>query len=396
MVKKSGFRSAFSGLIPLFILAHFVHHLVNALPTPLLPMIHDEFSLDYTRSGFVISAFQVSYGIAQVPSGWLSDRIGAPLMMTIGICGVALAGIMVGLSQTYIMLLIAMILLGALGGGYHPASPPLISASVTPKNRGRALGLHMIGGSASFFLSPIIAVAIASNLGWRSPFIILSIPTMIFGILLYLILKKRGVSTKTKAALTDADYPSTRRSLNRRQLITFFTLSIFTHGILLSMFAFIPLFLVDNFGTSKELAGVSISLIYSSGLWASPLSGYLSDRWGRIPIILAVCFLAGPVVYLLTVVPYGIGTAALLVISGMIYYVFSPVSQAYIVDHATEKNRGILLGIYFFGNMEGGGLLTPLLGYAIDHFGFITSFTFAALSIVTTTIICSLLLRDSS
>ncbi|MFC1930244.1 MFS transporter, partial [Chloroflexota bacterium] len=161
-IKKSTSHSLFKGLLPLFILAHFAHHLVNALPVPMLPMIRSEFSLDYTRSGFVISAFQLSYGIAQLPSGWLADRIGAPIVMTISICGVAVAGILIGLSQTYIMLLVFMLLMGVLGGGYHPASSPLISAMVEPQKRGRALGLHVVGGSASFFLSPIIAASIAA------------------------------------------------------------------------------------------------------------------------------------------------------------------------------------------------------------------------------------------
>ena len=110
--------------------AHFAHHLVNALPVPLLPLIRDSFALDYTRSGLVISAFSLSYGIGQLPGGWLADRIGPRILITIGICGVALAGLLVGLSQTYIMMLVFLALMGVLGGGYHPASAPLISASV--------------------------------------------------------------------------------------------------------------------------------------------------------------------------------------------------------------------------------------------------------------------------
>ena len=157
--------------MPLFILAHFAHHLLTALPIPLLPMIRSDFSLDYTRSGFVMSAFTLSYGIGHLPAGWLADRAGARLVLTIGICGVALAGFFVGLSQTFLMMVLFLALMGVLGGGYHPAAPPMISASVEPQSQGRALGIHAIGGSASFFLSPLIAVLIASLWGWRGSFI---------------------------------------------------------------------------------------------------------------------------------------------------------------------------------------------------------------------------------
>jgi len=121
------------------VLAHFAHHLLTALPIPLLPMIRSDFALDYTQSGLVISAFSLSYGISQLPAGWLADRIGHRRLITIGICGVALAGLLIGLSQTYIMMIVFLALMGVLGGSYHPASPPLISASVQPKNQGWAL-----------------------------------------------------------------------------------------------------------------------------------------------------------------------------------------------------------------------------------------------------------------
>jgi len=92
-------------VIPLFVLAHFAHHLVIALPVPLLPFIRNEFALDYTQAGVVIMAFNLAYGISQLPSGWLADRIGSRVLLTVGTAGVALAGLLVGLSQTHFMLI---------------------------------------------------------------------------------------------------------------------------------------------------------------------------------------------------------------------------------------------------------------------------------------------------
>ncbi len=133
---KSGLRLLFSGLLPLFVLAHFGHHLLTALPIPLLPMIRSDFALDYTQSGWVVSAFNLAYGIGQLPGGWLTDRIGPRLMITIGICGVALAGFLVGLSHIFMLMIFFLALMGLLGGGYHPAAPPMIFALVPPR-RGR-------------------------------------------------------------------------------------------------------------------------------------------------------------------------------------------------------------------------------------------------------------------
>lgn len=129
----------------------------------MLPFIRNEFKLNYTQAAVVTSAFSLSYGFGQLPAGWLADRLGPRILVTVGILGVAVAGVLVGISNTYIMLVVFLMLMGLAGGGYHPASAPLISMSVEPEKRGRALGFHMIGGSASFFVAPLVAAAIAGT-----------------------------------------------------------------------------------------------------------------------------------------------------------------------------------------------------------------------------------------
>jgi MFS family permease len=105
--------------------------------------------------------------------------------------------------------------------------------------------------------------------------------------------------------------------------------------------------------------------------------------------------MASIVIYLLNIAPYGFGTGATLAIIGIAMYINTTGAQAFIVDQTSARNRSTVLGIYFFGNMEGTGLLTPALGYLIDHLGFHTSFTLASAAILTTLVVCSLILRLS-
>jgi MFS family permease len=393
--QKSGWGLAVTGLLPLFVLAHFSHHLLTALPIPLLPMIRSDFSLDYTLAGLVISAFNLSYGIGQLPAGWLSDRIGPRPVILMGICGVALAGFLVGLSQSFGMMVVFLALMGILGGGYHPAAPPLITSRVETKHRGRALGLHMVGGGASFFLSPLIAAAIASYWDWRGAFIALSVPAAIFGIFFFRALGKRGADEPVQGDLPVRPTESSPASRLLRPVVIFIFLSTFTQAVLYSSMSFIPLFLVDQIGFSKETAGAFFAFIYSAGLWASPLGGYLSDRFGPIPVILTVLFMAGPAIFLLNFVSSWLGIGILLLTLGIIIYVRMPVSEAYILSHTPERKRSAVLGIYFFTGMEGGGVLTPVMGYLIDHLGFFLSYGIAAIFLFLATLICSILLRDA-
>ena len=76
--------------------------------------------MTYAQTGWIVSAFSLTYGISNLPGGWLADRIGPRAVVTIGVAGVALAGILAALSVNMIMLALFLTLMGISGGGYHP------------------------------------------------------------------------------------------------------------------------------------------------------------------------------------------------------------------------------------------------------------------------------------
>jgi MFS family permease len=388
-MKKFKLPLILSGTLPLFVLAHFGHHLVTALATPLMPMIRNEFALNYTQAGTIIAAFSIPYGICQLPAGWLADRIGRPILIGIGIGGVALAGFAVGLSHTYMMLLIFLAVMGVLGGGYHPASPPLIAASVAPEKRSQALGWHLSGSALSFFLAPLLGVGIATALSWRASYMILSIPVLIIGILLYIFTSKLPPVKKDGEIAGKTDPVNIDSRKRRNRLVALIIFVTFNQAVILGIISMIPLFMVDILKTSEGAAAIYLAVIYSAGFWAGPLSGFLSDRTGRIlPIIITVCLLAGPVIYLLNYAAVGISMGVLLLLIGVIFNVRMPLSESYIVKETSDKNRSSILGIYYFMGLEGGGVFTPLIGFSLDKLGFASTFTISAVATTAVTLLC--------
>ncbi len=366
-------------VLPLFVVAHLSHHLVAALITPLLPFIRDTFALDYTQAGMLVSAFTLAYGIGQLPGGWLSDHLGFHRLITIGISGVALCGIFIGISTHYIMVLIFLVLMGLLGGGYHPSASPLISSAVESKMRGRALGIHQIGGTGSYFLSPLIAVGIAQLTGWRGSFLFISIPVFLYGIVFFILLNRWGygkayMKDTRESRHADEDVPT-----KIRYLVPVIILNAAVPIFIFSAVSFIPFYVVDNFGGSKEAAAVLLSLANSAGLWAGPLGGYMSDRIGKIPIILFTGLIAGPFIFLLNHVTFGVSISVLLLLLGMTQYMSMPVAESFIISHSPGKSRSTVLGIYYFASRGGPGLLTPFIGYLIDHNGFYTAYLYTGL-----------------
>jgi len=351
--------------------------------------------LDYTRSTMVLSAFNWPYGISQIPAGWLADRINRRILMVIGICGVGVAGVLVGLSQTYTMLIVFLVMMGVLGGGYHPAATPMVSALVESKERGRALGIHEIGGGAGFFVVPLVAAAIAAAWGWRGSFIGLAIPPTIFGIVFYTVLGRLAARSQAQPNTIGHHEDASPQPGYRRRLVVFLILSVVTGGLVASVVSVLTLYMVDNFGTSPQTAASLMAIYYSAGLWASPLGGHISDRLGRVPVIVVINLIAAAAIYMLNIASYGMGIFALIWIMGITTFVRLPVSESYIIGQTTERKRSTIYGIYYFSMTESGAVFAPVMGSLIDHFGFYNGFTVASVAIVVVVLACLPFLRGS-
>lgn len=359
----------------------------------MMPFIKQEFGLSYTQAGLVSAAFSLSYGISQLPAGYLTDRIGPRIMITISICGIGLSGLLIGLSHSYILMLIFLVLMGISGGGYHPAAPPLLASTVPPAIRGKAFGFHLIGGTGAFFIAPLIGAGIAAAWGWRQSFIGLAIPSLVFGIVFCLIIS-RVIVKKIETAgakIDDAHQPSGWKL----QLALFIALAAVVSSLSSSASFYTALFAQDRFEISAAVAAMYVSVLNSSGIWASPLGGYLSDRLGHIPALLISCLAAGPIIYLLTIAPHGAGFIIALLAWGALISIRLPTTESYIMSHSSPKLRSTLFGVYYFSTQHGSGILTPILGVLIDHIGFTYSFyILAAATLGATLVIGSFLWRS--
>jgi MFS family permease len=362
---------------------------------PLSPFIRDEFHLSNTGTMVIYSVFSWSYALAQIPAGWLADRIGTRVLLTIGISGLAVAGILIGISQTYAMLLAFMVLMGILGGGYHPSAAPMVSAAASPEDRGRALGFHEIGASASFLVAPMLAAGIATAWGWRVSYIGLSVPILISGIIIAIYLNRGARASGIGSDVPGAYNESARPRGNYLRLVMFLVLSIFTGGVVSSVTAVAPLYVIDQFQASEFAGSVYFTVFASAGLWASPLGGYISDRLGRVPLIITLCLITGVAVYLMKIAPIGVGIGAVMLILGITTFMRMPVSEAYIIGETTARNRSFVYGFYYSTMTGAGAIFAPIMGYLTEHHGYDNSFTWASIAIVAMTLVCSFFLRGS-
>ncbi len=350
-------------LLPLFVFAHFAHHVGTGGLAPLLPLIRAAFGLNYEQSGWLLSAQGLALGLGQLPISALGDRFSKRLLIAAGLIGVGLAGIAISLSTSFWHLIPLLVLTGLLAATYHAPASAYLAGIYHATGRGRALGMHVIGGAVAFSAAPAIAVGVAQLTGsWRPAFLVMAAAPLAAGVLmLALATRPAGHAPGSGEAAAQA-----RALAALRGIAPLVAVALAEQLLTASMMAYIPLFMVDRHHVPEQWAGLFIGLITGVGIVAAPLGGALSDRLGRGPLLVAVTASVGPLILLTAHVPYGWPIFLTLIAYGLVMNTRMPVLESLVADAIPAHRRATVLGLYYFVGQESAGVTTPLVGKLID------------------------------
>lgn len=361
-------------VLPTFIVAHLAHHVGTGGLQPLLPLLRDDFRLDYAQAGLLLSAQGLALGFAQLPVSALADHVSKRLVIAVGLIGTGLLCVAISLVSGFWPLVGCLVALGILAATYHAPASSYLSATYGAEGRGRALGTHVIGGSLAFLVTPAIAIGVARYMGsWRAAFMALAVLPIVAGVLM---LVSTARATTAERASTDAERAGQQGALaSLRAIGPLVGVALGEQLLTASMFAYIPLFLVDHHGVPSDLAGLAISVMAGIGIVSAPIGGALSDRFGRAPVLVAVTASVGPLILLLTYAPYGVPLLTGLLLYGLSMNTRLPVLESLFADAIPAHRRSTVLGLYYFIGQESSGLTTPIVGKLIDATDPVTAFT---------------------
>lgn len=223
----------------------------------------------------------------------------------------------------------------------------------------------------------------------------MAIPAFIIGIVLFIILTRRGYASKSSLVAASPEPETDESSGSVRHLIPYIALGVALQMLIMGTSYYIALYAVDNLHASEDTGAFLFALFHFAGLGAGPLGGYLSDRVGTKPVIIAASLVAGPTLYLLKFASLGWSIWLVLLLLGMCMYIAMPITESQIITHAPQCYRSTVLGVYYFASRGGIGLSAPVLGFSADRYGFGTSFTVAGAMMVGVALVCTaFLLRN--
>ena len=139
------------------------------LVMPLLAPFAQEYGLSGGRIGLLFAAYPMCQLVAGPILGRLSDRYGRRPILMISQAGTAISFLILGLSNTFWVMLLARMLDGASGGNILVAQA-YVADVTTKENRSRGLGLVGMAFGLGFVLGPLLGgllLALPVDPAWR-------------------------------------------------------------------------------------------------------------------------------------------------------------------------------------------------------------------------------------
>lgn len=161
---------------------------------PFLPLFIRELGVEAVSetarwSGWVFAGpFFLSFFLTPV-WGSLGDKYGRKIISIRALLGLAVAQILVGLSQNVTHLFLARLLQGALSG-FIPSAMALVAANTPKEKTSYALGILQTGTAAGTVLGPLIGGFLADLVGYRNVFFLVSGFLFLTGIFFIIFVKE--------------------------------------------------------------------------------------------------------------------------------------------------------------------------------------------------------------
>ena len=361
--------------------AHFLNDVYAAFLAQLLPLVVSKVGLSLTLAGLTGTTFNASAALAQPFFGLAADRATRPTFTYLGPLLTVVGMGLVGLAQSYGLMLFILFVTGIGVASFHPQSFAL-AGSLGGARRGTALSVFVAGGELGYALGPLYVALIVGAVGLHGT-VIAAVPGLIACAFLWP--RVRGLRPARLPA------PDTLGNDLRRHgpvLAVIWLIAVIRGIISLSFILFLPLLMRER-GQSLIVGATAVFLFGGIGAIGGFAGGILSDRVGRRAILAASFIMSPPLLFLFTQTtsPWGMVALAL---GGATLYLGAPVNVA--MAQEMLPRRASLASSMVTGLAWGiAGVSLTLVGAVADRIGLTGTLT-ASLALALPCLVCVALL----
>lgn len=375
-------------LMPVYGMAYFNFASITLL-YPVIPPFAASFGATVAEVGLAVALQSYIAAVAQAPVGMLSDRLGRRNLLMAGILIFILSYLAYFFVSSFEILMVIRAFNGLGNAAFYPAASALVVDIAPEEKRGEALGLFTTATQLGSMTGPVLGGFLLQHSTYHMTFlasVIISVGALLlaFTRVSYL---SRGGGALSREKL------SIKWLWDRDAIISLIATLLVMAG-LASVISFLPLY-GPQIQISLAGVGLIMASIYVGSLFTRFQAGRLSDRMGRMPVLLAgmsLCalgafpffFVATPIPMHLAAFVLGVGVGATL-----------PACSALIADRAPLRMRGFAMGLNSGSFNAGLALGATGLGIIAERVGFPSMYLVISLIVGVSTLMIFLMTRKS-
>lgn len=337
------------------------------------PLLQEELHISNTQLGTLLGAFFWTYGLMQIPAGWLVDRFDVKWVFGIGFFVWSMATATTGMLHGFTALIVVRVILGIGESVAFPSYSNVLGRYFSEARRGLPNALLTTGLSLGPALGILIGGKAVGAFGWRPFFIALGLGGLLWLAPWMAWMPKRPANLHRASSQSIGIVPILRRRSAWGACLGQFAVNYFLYFLL----TWLPSYLKRSRGfTMDEVAKYGALLFLMSAISAATW-GKLADHWikaGATPTLvrkgaLLIGHVGIGVALVLTALTQGRVFIGMLALTGVFLGIACcstwAVAQTLAGPHACGRWTGVQ---NFIGNMA--GWVAPVLtGFIVDRTG---------------------------
>ena len=337
------------------------------------PLLQEELHISNTQLGTLLAAFFWTYGLMQIPAGWLVDRLDVKWVFGAGFFLWTIATATTGILHGFAALIAVRIVLGIGESVAFPSYSKILSTYFGEARRGVPNAMITFGLSLGPAVGILVGGKAVAAFGWRPFFVVLGL-----GSVLWLVPWLAWIPQRPGSPIrTSSSSVGIRAILRQRSAwgtcLGQFSVNYFLYFLL----TWLPSYLKRGRGFSMDEVAKYGCLLFLMSAISAMIAGKLSDQWiktGATPTLvrkgsLVIGAIGIGVSLILVALTHGVWFIVMLGVTGIFLGIGCCASWAVTQTLAGPLAAGRWSGVQnFIGNMA--GWVAPLLtGYLVDRTG---------------------------
>jgi MFS transporter, ACS family, L-galactonate transporter len=245
--------------------------------------IRAEMHLTATQMGWLLSAFSLAYGFAQLPLIGLLDGVGTRATLGAGLVVWSTAQALTGLVRGFPSFLFLRVLLGVGEAPFYPSGVRSTREWFTAETRGRATAVMSSSQTIGLAIAPPVLTWLMLRLGWRSMFIVLGVAGLVVAVgWIALHRARRDTIFREEEPATSGVSEAAWKVLIRQR--TVWGMMLGWGGINYTVWLYLtwlPGYLQEQRHLSLAKSGLVAAIPFLAGALGMLSSGTLSDRFAN-------------------------------------------------------------------------------------------------------------------